>query len=290
MSHTRTLDECIKEAEEKKIALGHFNVSNLEMMWAIGRVAKELGVPVVIGVSEGERNFVGTKQTRAMVDSIKEELDHPIFLNADHTYTVEGVKEAIDAGYDSVIFDGTKLSTEENLKKTREVVMYVRSRSAHTLVEAELGNIGHGSVVRDSIPEEAAHNESMYTKPDFAKMFVDETGVDLVAPAVGNIHGMVKSGNPHIKTDLIEQIREFAGVPLVLHGGSGITDEDFIKGIEAGISTIHINTELRLAWRQGLVQGLSQNPDEIAPYKYVTDAIEAFSDLIERRIKLFARI
>lgn len=284
----KTLDECIKEAEDKKKALGHFNISNLEMVWAIARIAKELETPVVIGVSEGERKFVGTKQIRAIVDSIRDELAHPIFLNADHTYTVEGVKEAIDAEYDSVIFDGTKLSSEENIQKTKEVVSYVRSRGAHTLVEAELGNIGHGSLVRDEIPDDAAQDESMFTKPDFAHMFVNETGVDLAAPAVGNIHGMIKSGNPHIRPDIIEEVREAAGVPLVLHGGSGISDEDFVKGIQAGISMVHINTELRLAWRAGLVEGLRDNPDEIAPYKYVKDAIESFSEVIEKRIKLFA--
>jgi len=286
----KMLYECIKEAEDKRMALAHFNVSNLEMIWAVSKVAKDLRTPVIIGVSEGERKSIGLRQARVIIDSIKKDLDHPIFLNADHTYTVEGVKEAIDAGYDSVIFDGTKLSEEENIKKTREVVLYVRAHGSHTLVEAELGNIGHGSVVRDSIPKEAAQNESMYTKPDFANMFVNETGVDLIAPAVGNIHGMIKTGNPHIATDVIEEIREMSGVPLVLHGGSGITDEDFVKAIDAGISTIHISTELRLAWRSGLVKGLSENPDEIAPYKYIGDAIESFSELVEKRIKLFARL
>lgn len=285
-----TLLEAIHEAEAKKIALGHFNISNLEMVWAIARKAKELAVPVVIGVSEGEREFVGVRQIRALIDSIKTELAHPIYLNADHTYSVDGVKETIDAGFDSVIFDGTKLSPEENILKTKEVVMYVKEKGSHTLVEAELGNIGHGSVLRDTAPEDAALDDSHFTKPEFAKAFVAETGVNLVAPAVGNIHGMIKGGNPHIRPDIIEAVRREAGVPLVLHGGSGITDEDFVKGIDAGISTIHINTELRVAYRQGLMKGLSENPEEIAPYKYEKDAIKAFEEVIEKRIRLFAKI
>lgn len=284
----KSLIESISDAEKRGAALGHFNISNLEMVWAIARKAKELDEPVIIGVSEGERKFVGIKQIRAIVDSIRDELNHPIYLNADHTYEVAGVKEAIDAGFDSVIFDGTKLSPEENIEKTKEVVQYVKQTGKETLVEAELGNIGHGSVLRDELPEDAAVDESRFTEPEFARTFVEQTGVHLVAPAVGNIHGMVKGGNPDLRADIIKEVREAAGVPLVLHGGSGISDENFREGIVAGISTIHINTELRVAYRQGLMKGLSENPEEIAPYKYEKDAIKAFEDVIEKRIRLFA--
>lgn len=286
----KTLFETIQEAEMQKRAVGHFNISNLEMAWVIGRVAKELAVPVVIGVSEGERAHIGTRMVRAVVDTLVRELNHPIYLNADHTYTVLGVKEAIDAGYDSVIFDGTKLSPEENMAETKEVVAYVRSQSSHTLVEAELGNIGHGSVLRDVLPDDAAADDAHFTKPDFAERFVTETGVDLIAPAVGNIHGMIKGGNPHIQPELIREIASAAGVPLVLHGGSGISDEDFVRAIEAGIAMVHINTELRVAWRQGLMKGLGDSPDEIAPYKYTHDASVLFGAVIEKRLKLFSRL
>ena len=124
---SKTLRECVKEAEDKKVAIGHFNISNLEGLWGIFNAAKDLGVPVIIGVSEGEEDFVGTKQAIALVKSLRQEYDYPIFLNADHHYSLERVKRAVDAGIDSVIIDGAKLSTEENIKLTKECVEYARS-------------------------------------------------------------------------------------------------------------------------------------------------------------------
>jgi fructose/tagatose bisphosphate aldolase len=118
----KSLREVLKDAGEQKIAIGHFNFSNLEGLWAIVRAAKDVGVPVILGLSEGERDFVGVKTAVALVKSVREELDHPIFLNADHTYSVERVVEAARAGFDAVIYDGAKLSAEENIKNTKEAV------------------------------------------------------------------------------------------------------------------------------------------------------------------------
>ncbi|HEY4479891.1 MAG TPA: class II fructose-bisphosphate aldolase [Candidatus Paceibacterota bacterium] len=283
----KSLREYTKEAEEKKVAIGHFNISNLEGFWAVVNTVKKLGVPAIIGVSEGERDFVGIKQVKALVDTAKQE-NLPVFLNADHSYSVDRVKEVIDAGFDAAIIDGAEKSFEENLKITKESVEYKNQANPNALVEAELGFIGKSSKILDEIPEGAGWSDEMMTKPEEALEFVGETGIDLFAPAVGNIHGMVKSGhNPKLNIERIRQIKEAVKIPLVLHGGSGISDEDFKKAIEAGISIIHINTEIRLAYKQGLQRSLSENPDEIAPYKYLRPALQEMQLAVEKRLALF---
>lgn len=285
----KTLREYIKEAEEEKIAIGHFNISNSEGFWAVVNATKKINLPVIIGASEGERDFIGIKQIKALVDTIKAE-GLPIFLNADHTYSVDRVKEVVDAEFDAVIIDGAEKSFEENLKITKESVDYRNSKNPEILIEGELGFIGKSSKVLDEMPEGIEILESNMTKPEEASEFVKETGVDLFAPAVGNIHGMVRGGNPKLDIERIKNIREATGVPLVLHGGSGITDEEFKQAILAGISVIHINTELRLAYRQGIQKSLIENPDEIAPYKYLKPALQAMQAVIEKRMTLFANL
>ena len=283
----KTLREYIAEAEEKKTAIGHFNISDIVGFWAIIGAVKKLNLPTIIGVSEGERDFLGIKQIKALAGSLKE-TDLPIFLNADHSYSVERIKEVVDADFDAAIIDGAEKSFEENLKMTKDSVEYKNLKNPKILIEGELGFIGKSSKILDELPENAEISDETMTKPKEASEFVKETGVDLFAPAVGNIHGMIKSGNPKINIERIKILREVTGVPLVLHGGSGITDEEFREAIKAGISIIHINTELRLAYRQALQKALSENPDEIAPYKYLRPAREAMQTVVEKRMMLFA--
>lgn len=284
----KTLREYIQDAEERKVAIGHFNISNLEALHAIFEAAKELDLPVVIGTSEGERKFVGVHEAVALVKTLREKYDYPVFLNADHTYTYEGVVEAIDAGYDAVIFDGVKLSHEENVETTKKCVEYARESGREVLVEAELGNIGQSSKVVDEVPEGVATSEEFMTSVEEAKKFVEETGVDLLAPAVGNMHGVLKGkANPKIDVDRIREIREATGVPLVLHGGSGITDQDFVDAIHSGISTVHINTNIRIAYKEGLKKALEEMPDEIAPYRLLKPAVESVKEVVMDRLKLF---
>ncbi len=281
----KTLREYISEAEEKKVAIGHFNISDSVAFWAVVNAAKKMNLPVIIGVSEGERDFIGIKQVRALVDTLKDEM--PIFLNADHTYSVARVEEVINAGFDAVIIDGAEKSFEENLRMTKESVSYAKEKNKNILVEAELGFIGKSSTVWDEVPEGA---DSVMTKPEEAANFVKETGIDLFAPAVGNIHGMAKNLNINFeKLDIerIKAVREAAGVPLVLHGGSGITDPEFKAAIAAGISIIHINTEIRLAYRQGLQKSLCDSPDEMAPYKFLRSGRDGMQSVIEKRLALF---
>jgi len=280
----KTLKEVIKEARDNGNAIGHFNISNIEGLWGIFNAARNVGVPVIIGVSEGERDFVGLKQAVALVRSLREEYDFPVYINADHTYSFERVKEAIDAGVDSVIFDGAKLSIEENIDITKQCVEYAKGKDV--LVEAELGYIGSSSKLLDEVPE----GVSLTTVED-AKNFVDSTGIDLFAPSVGNIHGMLKNvDNPELDIERIKELSEGTDVPLVLHGGSGITDENFRQAIKAGISMIHINTEIRRAYRDAAAGSLQENPDEIAPYRIMKPAVEAVQEVVERRLRLFSNM
>ncbi|MBU0612031.1 class II fructose-bisphosphate aldolase [Patescibacteria group bacterium] len=292
----KTLREYIKEAEERKVAIGHFNISNLEALHGIYNAAKNLSasgganVPVIIGLSEGEEEFVGKNEAVALIREIREKDNFPIFLNADHHYSFESVKSVLDAGYDSAIIDAVKLPLEENIALTKKCVDYAKELSQKTgrdiLIEAELGFIGTSSKLLEEIPEEIS--EATMTKPEDAKIFVQNAGIDLLAPSVGNIHGMIKSGNPKLDIKRIKQIREACGVPLVLHGGSGILDEDFKNAIKAGISVIHINTEIRVAYKQALEKFLRENPNEVAPYKILKPATDAIEKIVESRLRLFS--
>lgn len=287
----KTLRECIAEAETRKVAVGHFNISNLEAFWGIVRAARELAVPVIIGVSEGERDFIGVRQVVALVASARQEFDHPIFLNADHTYSFDRVKEAIDVGFDAVIFDGSKLTLEENIAETKRCVEYARATRPEVVIEAELGYIGTSSKLLDAVPEGVDLGADDLVKPEEAKKFVIETGIDLLAPAVGNIHGMLKGHpDPALDIDRIKLIREVAGVPLVLHGASGNTEDDIRRAIAAGIAIIHINTEIRVAYRDALKLALQENPDEVAPYKILKPAVQAVERVVSQKLKLFNHV
>ena len=284
----QTLREAIAEAATKKVAIGHFNISDTEGLWAVFRAAQALNLPIIIGVSEGERDFIGIKQVAVLVKSLREEFDYPIFLNADHTYSVERVKEVIDAGFDAAIFDGAKLSLEENIAQAKQCVDYARQQNRDILIEGELGYIGTSSKLLDAVPEGVSLNEDSLTKPEDAKRFVAETGVDLLAPAVGNIHGMLKSRpNPKLNIERVGAVRAAAGVPLVLHGGSGNSQDDFKQAIAAGMPIVHINTELRVAYRDALKLSLQDNPDEVAPYKFIKPGVVAMQKVVESKLKLF---
>ena len=283
MITVKTLREYIKEAEEKGVAIGHFNISNLEGFHGVYNAAKKLNVPVIIGLSEGEEDFVGRNEAIGIIKQIRAKENFPIFLNADHHYSFERVKLAVDAGFDSVIFDGANLSFNENVKITKQCVEYARSVNSTILVEAELGYIGSGSNIKETVPEGAG----ILTKIDDAKKFVELTGVDMLAPSVGSIHGLIKSGKPHIDGELVAEIKKATGVPLVLHGGSGLRDVDFTNAIKAGISIIHISTEIRLAYDEALKKSLLDNPNETTPYKILQPAVDAIEKIVEARLKLF---
>lgn len=285
----KTLREYIKEAEDKKVAIGHFNISNIEALHGIYNAAKKLSVPIIIGVSEGEKDFIGKEEISVLIKMIRERDNYPIFLNADHHYSFDSVKSVLDNNFDAAIIDAVKLPIEENIIVTKKCVEYAKElnqkEGRDILIEAELGFIGQSSKLLEIIPEDV--NESTMTLPEDAKYFVEQTGIDLIAPSVGNIHGMVKGGNPKLDINRIKEIRESCGVPIVLHGGSGISDEDFVNAIKAGVSIIHINTEIRVAYKEAIEKYLKENPKEIAPYKFLKNGVDAIEKVVEARLKLF---
>ncbi len=288
----KSLRECVMEARSAGKAVGHFNISNLEGLWAIARAARELSVPVIIGVSEGERDFVGVNQAVALVKSVREEFNQEIFLNADHTYSFDRVKEAIDAGYDAVIFDGSKLPLEGNITEAKKCVAYARavsaSRRSDVLVESELGYIGTSSKILSELPEGVSLEEKDLPSANEAAHFAKATGIDLLAPAVGNIHGMFKvGGDPALQIGLIKKVSEATNLPLVLHGASGNTNADIQAAIAAGVAIVHVNTELRVAYRDALKLSLQENPDEVAPYKILKPAITAMQKVVTAKLRLF---
>jgi fructose-bisphosphate aldolase class II len=281
-----TLKEHIAQAKAHGKAIGHFNISNMEAVHAIKEACVETGYPIIIGVSEGEGEFFGMAEIAALV-KLYQSQKLPIFLNADHSYSVERAKQAIDLGFDAVIYDGAELSHEENIKNTKEVVDYARATNPDCLVEAEIGFIGKSSNMLDAIPE-GVGTEEFLTKPKDAKAFVDATGVDLLAPAVGNLHGMLKNmPNPRLDIPRIKNVSEITGLPLVLHGGSGTNIDDFKNAIRSGVTIVHVNTELRVAFKNALTESLIKNADQVAPYKFLKPAQDAMKEVIIDKLTIF---
>jgi fructose-bisphosphate aldolase, class II len=288
----KSLLQTIQSSEEGHVAVGHFNIANLEMLKAITEISAELELSVIIGVSEGEREYVGVRQSVDLIKSYNEEYADRdgvrFFLNADHTHSLEKVEEAARAGFDAVLFDGGKLPFDENIFQTKRAVEIAKSANPDVLVEGELGYIGGSSKLLDEIPEGAEIKDDDLTTPEEAAQFIKETGVDMLAPAVGNLHGMFKNApNPRLNIQRIRDIKKAVLMPLVLHGGSGIADEDFQEGIKAGISIVHISTEIRRAWREGFDKALGENKEEIAPYKLTPAALGAIKGVVRNRLKLF---
>lgn len=284
--------ETINKYQRQGKAIAHFNISNLDQARAIVEVAEELKQPVIIGVSEVERQYMGVGMVRKIVDELNLEYSIPIFLNADHTYTLEKVQEVVEAGYDSVIVDGAKLPYEENVALVRKCVDFVRLYESKTgkrvLVEAELGYIGQSSSLNTSLPE-GVSEENLTTKEQ-AKDFVIRTGIDMFAPAIGNVHGMlVNAEEPKLHIDRLKEIKTVVDIPLVLHGASGNTDEDLMNSINAGVAIIHINTEIRKAFRDGEKEYMDQNPSEVAPYKFGKEGQEEMKKVVRAKMELYMK-
>lgn len=282
------LRSVLEHAQQMQVAVGHFNVADLVLLKAVFVSAQELKVPVLVGVSEGEREFMGVPQIAALVRSLREEFDFPIFLNADHTHSLAKAVEAAKAGFDEVVFDLSALPFEQNVRQTKRAVEALKAINPSILVEGEVGDIGTGSEIH---PEALDRSKSL-TTPEEARQFVESTGVDILAPAVGNMHGMFKSmvqgeAKKHLNIERIAQINRAARILLTLHGGSGTDDGDLREAIAAGINIVHINTELRVAWRRGLENGLAKQPDEVAPYKILPTAVDSAKQVVLSRLKLF---
>jgi fructose-bisphosphate aldolase class II len=280
----KSLKYYFKKAYKEGWAVGQFNFSVREQARGIIEAAKNLKSPIILGTSEGEANFLGLKEAVALRDVFKKEFSLPVFLNLDHGKSFEHVKQAIDEGYDMVHFDGSKLPMEENIKIAKQIKKYAWWR--RVLVEGEIGVIGTDA--SKIYKEKFEIKEENLTKPEDAEKFTKETKVDLLAVSIGNFHGIGGGGqDPRLRLAVLEKINKSLKKFLVLHGGSGILEEDIKKAIKLGIVKININTELRQDFTESLKKSLAESPEEITPYKYLSETIEAVQKTAEEKIRLF---
>lgn len=281
------IDE-LKKAKEKGVAIGHFNFSDLTALRAIAHAARELNVPVIVGLSEGERGALGVTEGAALVKALREEYNQLIYLNADHTHSLASAIQAAKAGYDSIVYDRSELGFEENIAETARAVRELKAINPQIIIEGEIGNIGTGSEVHAEVPK----NLGLSTTAE-ALRFIAETGVDVLAPAVGNMHGVLASMltgkvQKRLHLDLIKEIADKTNFFLTLHGASETNDDDLRQAIKSGITIVHINTELRLAWHRGLDKSLAEKPDEIVPYKVMGPVEEEVKKVVQSRLELFS--
>lgn len=273
---------------KKGRALLHYNVSTFEQFKAGIEAVKATKIPLIIGVSEGERNYFGINYIEDLIDEAKEQ-GIKVFLNADHCKSINSAKEAIDYKFDFVLFDGSELNLQENILRTKKVVEYRNKKNKNTLIEGEIGYLtGHSDI--EGIIE---LKEEYFTDPEIAEEFVKKTKVDLLAISVGNVHGIPKGvkikgklvEKPKLDFKRIKEIKEKVKVPLVLHGGSGLNKKDYLKAIENGISIIHINTEFRNIWKKELEKSLKK--ESVVPYKILNPVVKKITKKIIFYQKLF---
>jgi fructose-bisphosphate aldolase class II len=284
----RTLRQVLEDARQGKVAIGHFNISDLTGLKAVFESAQELQVPVIVGLSEGERAFMGVSEVAAVLTALRDEYNYPIFLNADHTHSLASAEKAARAGFHSIVFDRSELPFEKNIQETKQAVEALKSINPSILVEGEIGDIGTGSEIH-----EEARKDLVLTTPDEAREFVAATKVDILSPAVGNMHGLSKSMlrgdvQKRLNIERIREISEATGLFMTLHGASGTNDDDLRKAIQAGITEIHINTEVRVAWKRGLESAFAKGPDQVVPYKLLPAAVEAMKKVVRARLELFS--
>lgn len=272
-------NEILNNAKNAHYAIPHFNINNLEWTKYILEVMEEEGKPVILGVSEGAKKYMGGFSVIVgMVKGLIKDLGItiPVVLHLDHGTCFDVCKEAIDAGFTSVMIDASKYSFDENVRITKEVVDY--ARRFNVSVEAELGHIG-GS-------EDNITASSLNATLDESQEFVILTGVDFFAPALGSVHGVYK-GEPNLDFVTMKEISDNVSVPLVLHGASGIDDEKIRKAIDCGISKINVNTDFQIAWHKGVLEFVTNNPNVFDPRKVISAGEKLMKDVVREKVRLF---
>lgn len=266
-------------AEEGKYAVGAFNCNNMEIIQAIVEAAVEEKSPVIIQASQGAIKYAGLDYIVALVKTAADTSDIPICLHLDHGTDFNQVKECIDRGFSSVMYDGSKHPIDENIRITNEVLKLAREKDVS--VEGELGKIGG---TEDDVHVD--EKDARYTKPEEAKYYVDNTGVDALAIAIGTAHGQYK-GEPKLRFDILEEVKQLIDTPIVLHGSSGVPDAAILRAIELGVRKINIDTNIREAFVKGVHQAIEANPKEIDPRKILGPAKEEMKNIIKEKIRLF---
>ena len=268
------MKDILTSAKKSKYAVAQFNINNLEWIRFILEETNNLNVPVILGVSEGAAKYMcGFKTIYNLVNNMIEYLDIniPVVLHLDHGSSFDICKKAIDAGFTSVMIDASKYNLYENIKITKEVVDY--AKLSNVSVEAEVGHVGGDNI------------DVLYADVDECIKFCNETGIDALAPALGSVHGPYK-GEPKLNFERMKQISDKCNIPLVLHGGSGIYDEQIKESILCGICKINFNTELQQAWAKGLRNNLFIDNKSYDPRKIIKMGETNMKDIIDNKVSL----
>ncbi|NLA27767.1 MAG: class II fructose-1,6-bisphosphate aldolase [Firmicutes bacterium] len=274
-----SLNEILGKARREKYAVGAFNCNNMEIVQAIAQAAEEEKSPVIIQASQGAIKYAGLSYITALVKLAAAEVSVPVVLHLDHGTSFEQVLQCIRHGFSSVMFDGSQHPLEENIRLTKKVVEI--AHAVGVTVEGELGKIGG---TEDDISVSDA--DALFTDPEEAKRFVEETGVDALAISIGTAHGRYK-GVPRLDFERLEKIRQVIDCPIVLHGSSGVPDESIRKAVSLGVQKINIDTNIREVFVGTIRKYLSEHPDEIDPRNVLKPAREAATAIIREKIRLF---
>ncbi len=271
-----TSKEMLLKAQQGGYAVGAFNAENMEMIRAIIAAAEELKAPVMIQTTPGTVRYASLETFAAIVKAEAEKVSVPVCLHLDHGESYEMAVKAIQVGYSSVMIDGSKLSLEENIELSKRVADV--GRACGVPVEAELGRVGGKE-------DDTESKDSAYTDPQEAKRFVEETGVDSLAIGIGTAHGVYKV-KPVLNTQRISEVKEVVDVPLVLHGSSGLSDEDVRDCVKRGMCKVNFATELRQEYLKATRKLLNEDDTVIDPKKIGKVAMEAVKKQVEYRMKV----
>ena len=277
-----TLKEVLKEANDLNMAVGAFNTHNLEMLPAIIKAAVKEKTPVIVQTSCGTANYIGHKNLVSICKSMADEYGAEVVLHLDHAKDYDEIRKAIDAGYSSVMFDGSSLPLKENILGTKRVVAYAKKYGVS--VEAELGT---GGGTEDGIA--VAQDEVRYTDPVDAVEFVKQTGIDALAVAIGTNHGQYKS-KTNINFERLKEIKDVVDIPLVIHGGTGVKEEDVKKVIDLGIRKFNVGTELLVGWNRESKTCYDEHKENISNRENVVPCLNVIEEIVSRKIKLFKNI
>jgi len=299
-----SVKELMQDAKKRDRAVVAFNVNNMELIQAITETANEMGIGIILQVSNGARKYASMPYLMGLVKSAVESVDIPIALHLDHGDSFDLCKMCIDAGFTSVMIDGSHLPLDENIALTKQVVEYAKPKGVS--VEGELGEIS-------GIEDDVNKSKSYYTDPEEAKRFVKETGVDSLAVSIGTAHGAFKykEKNPTLRFDILKQIQSaIPNTPLVLHGASSVTQSDveiinqfggeiknangideseLAKAIPLGVRKINIDSDLRLAFTAAIRKCFNENPNHFDPRQYLKPARDAVRGVVRRKLEHFSK-
>lgn len=271
--------EILDKANRGGYAVGAFNINNMEILQAVIETAEEENAPVIVSTSEGAISYAGIGYLSAMVRFAASKASVPVCLHLDHGTTYETIMQCIANGWTSVMIDGSHAPLEENILLTKEVVKV--AHACNVSVEAELGRLGG---VEDNIS--VSERDACFTDPEEALHFVEQTGVDSLAIAIGTAHGKYK-GKPNLDMARLEKIKKMLQIPIVLHGASGVPEDQITRAIELGINKINIDTDLRLAFTEGIKSVIVGSPDVYDPRKICKPGKDAIKAVVKSKIKWF---